>query len=248
MSLQFRFLLEKTVLPEEDRKESKMESFSYGDKTYHVDAQGFLIDYDQWDENFADGMASKSGIAEGLTKEHWDVIHSIRESFQKTGECPLVYKTCKSNGLSARAFKKLFPTGYMRGACKLAGITYRDRIVNYYGEQGPQIKQTAKEKESRAAMKRKVYRVDVFGFLVDPGDWDEDFAVAKALEMKMAGGLTKKHLKVIKYLRDSFERDKEVPTFIACCEANGLGLETLERLFPDGYQRGAVKIAGLRVI
>ena len=225
-----------------------MESFSYGDKTYHVDAQGFLIDYDQWDENFAAGMASKSRIAEGLTKKHWDVIHSIRESFQKTGECPLVYKTCKSSGLSARAFKKLFPTGYMRGACKLAGITYRDRIVNYYGEEEPQIKETAQERASRASMKEKIYRVDVFGFLVDPGDWDEDFAVAKALEMKIPGGLTKKHRKVIRYLRDSFERDKVVPTFIECCEANGLGLEELERLFPDGYQRGAVKIAGLRVI
>ncbi len=225
-----------------------MESFSYGGKTYHVDAQGFLVDYDQWDENFAEGMADKSNVGVGLTKKHWDVINFIRDSFQKTGDCPLVYKTCKSNELSAQGFKALFPTGYMRGACKLAGITYRDRIVNYYGEEDPQIKEVSKEKTTLAKMRGKVYRVDVFGFLADPSDWDEGFAVAKALEMKMPGGLTKKHHKVIKYLRDSFERDNVVPTFIECCEANGLGLEELERLFPDGYQRGAVKIAGLRVI
>jgi tRNA 2-thiouridine synthesizing protein E len=53
---------------------------------------------------------------------------------------------------------------------------------------------------------------------------------------------------VIKYLRDSFERENVVPPFIECCEANGLGLEGLERLLPDGYQRGAVKIAGIRII
>ena len=96
-------------------------------------------------------------------------------------------------------------------------------------------------------MKEKVYRVDVFGFLVDSGDWDEDFAVAKALEMKVPGGLTKKHRKVIKYLRDSFEKEKIVPTVIECCEANDIGLDDLEKLFPDGYQGGAVKMAGLRV-
>jgi tRNA 2-thiouridine synthesizing protein E len=224
-----------------------MDVFSYKNKTYHVDAQGFLLDFDKWDENFAEGMAYKLKITQGLTEKHWDVIHSIRDAYQQTGECPLVYKTCKSNALSAMGFKKLFPTGYMRGACKLAGITYRDRIVNYYGEEAPEIRQTAEEKEARARLKKKVYRVDVFGFLVDPGDWDENFAAVKAAEMKIPGGLTEKHREIIKYLRDSFQREKTVPTFIECCEVNGMELEELERLFPDGYHRGAVKIAGLRV-
>lgn len=224
-----------------------MEVFSYKDKTYHVDAQGFLLDYDQWDKNLAEGMAFESKITGGLTERHWLVISFIRESFQQTGECPLVYKTCKANGLSAKGFKQLFPTGYMRGACKLAGITHRDRIVDYYGEEAPKISRIAEEKEARARLKKRVYRVDVFGFLVDPADWDEDFAIAKAIEMKIPGGLTQEHHRIIKYLRDSFEREKTVPTFIECCEANGIELEDLEELFPDGYHRGAVKIAGLRV-
>jgi len=236
------------MLPEEDRKEPEMETVSYGGKTYHVDTQGFLVDYDQWDENFAEGMAPKSGIAQGLTEKHWDVIRSIRDSFHKTGDCPLLYQICESNELSVTDFRVLFPTGYMRGACKLAGITYRDRIVDYYGEANPQKKKVFKEKTTLAKMREKVYRVDVFGFLVDPSDWDQGFAIAKALEMKMPGGLTEKHHEVIKYLRDSFERDHVVPTFIECCEANGLVLKELQRLFPDGYQRGAVKIAGLRVV
>jgi tRNA 2-thiouridine synthesizing protein E len=31
------------------------------------------------------------------------------------------------------------------------------------------------------------------------------------------------------------------------CEANDLDIDELEQLFPDGYHRGAVKIAGLRL-
>ena len=32
------------------------------------------------------------------------------------------------------------------------------------------------------------------------------------------------------------------------CADNEVEIEDLERLFPDGYHRGAVKISGLRVI
>ena len=77
-------------------------------------------------------MALRVRIADGLTDAHWRVIHFIRREFEETGECPLVFSACKANGLSTTQFKELFPTGYMRGACKLAVITYRDRLVDYY--------------------------------------------------------------------------------------------------------------------
>ena len=31
------------------------------------------------------------------------------------------------------------------------------------------------------------------------------------------------------------------------CEANDIDLDELEQLFPDGYHRGVIKIAGLRL-
>ena len=58
--------------------------------------------------------------------------------------------------------------------------------------------------------------------------------------------LTDKHWQVINFLRQSFEKNKAVPTIYETCEACGIDLEELEELFPDGYHRGAVKIAGLR--
>lgn len=225
-----------------------MDILEYKGKSYQIDEHDFLIDYDQWDENFVRGLAPKLNISGELTEKHWDVIRFIREAFQKTGECPLVYEACKSNGLSARDMRGLFPTGYMRGACKLSGISYKDRFINYYGEPSLRLQRSPEEKERLAKLKEKVYRVDVFGFLVDPSEWDEDFAASKARETKTSGGLTKKHFTVINYLRQNFEDKKIVPTVMECCLANGLELEELEQLFPDGYQRGAVKIAGLRVV
>ncbi len=92
----------------------------------------------------------------------------------------------------------------------------------------------------------KSYEMNVRGFLVNPSEWDEEFALYKAYEMKMPK-LTDKHWQIISFLRQSFEKNRSVPTVYETCEANGIDLEELCSLFPDGYHRGAVKIAGLKV-
>ena len=223
-----------------------MPTFQFSGKSYPVDENGFLLNYQQWDRNFAQGMAPEVKISGGLSAEHWKVLQFIRDSFQRTGECPVVYQTCKANGLLIKDLKRLFPAGYLRGACKLAGITYRDRQVNFYGEAGlgPAIKSDRKPAEARAA--EKVYRVDGSGFLMDAEEWDEYFALRLAHDLKIPGGLSDQHWKVIRFLRERFEKDGIVPTLYETCEANRLELSDLERLFPDGYHRGPVRIAGLR--
>ena len=62
------------------------------------------------------------------------------------------------------------------------------------------------------------------------------------------GRLTEEHWRVLRFLRDGFARTGVVPTIYESCDANGLELDDLERLFPDGYHRGVVKLAGLRVL
>lgn len=216
-----------------------MTSFAFGGKTYAVDTEEFLSDFADWDENFARGMAPKVGIVGGLSEDHWRVIRSIRESYAETGKCPLVYETCRTNRLHIQELKQLFPAGYARGACKLAGITY----VEGYLERA-----WADELAEHVATEvpGKVYGINVRGFLVNPTDWDERFAIHRAWEMKMPK-LTDRHWQIIRYLRARFDEKNLVPTVYETCEANGLDIEELEKLFPDGYHRGAVKIAGLRV-
>ena len=66
--------------------------------------------------------------------------------------------------------------------------------------------------------------------------------------MKMPGGkLTKRHWEIIRYLRKSYYTTGKIPTICETCEANHVDLDELELLFPDGYYRGAIKLAGLRL-
>lgn len=221
-----------------------MNTLSYHGKSYDIDEKGFLVDPSQWDDGFARGMAVELEMPDGLSEKHWSVINYVRNFYRETGDCPLVYQTCRAARLSIREFRKLFPTGYLRGACLLAGITYKDRFINYYGEPGLI---TYNNRKAKTPSEEKVYRIDMQGFLLDASEWDERFAACRASELKIAGGLTDKHLKIIGYLRDSFKTKGTVPTVFECCEANEIELDALEQLFPDGYHRGAVKIAGLRV-
>ena len=69
---------------------------SFKDKKYDVDEHGFLLDFDQWDEDFATLTAAKIGLAEKLSNKHWAVIHFIRDSFYRSGKCPFVYETCRA--------------------------------------------------------------------------------------------------------------------------------------------------------
>jgi TusE/DsrC/DsvC family sulfur relay protein len=217
-----------------------MGTFTFGNKTYPVDTEEFLSDFREWDENFARGMAPKVGIISGLSEDHWKIIHFIRDTFQRTGKCPLVYETCRTNRLHLQELKRLFPAGYLRGACKLAGITYKEGYLDQ------SWLEDFAERVTEGAKEQKTYEITLEGFLVNPYDWDERFALYRAHEMKMPK-LTEKHWEVIRFLRNSFEKNNLVPTVYDTCEAVGIDLDELQRLFPDGYHRGAVKLAGLRV-
>ncbi len=217
-----------------------MTSVSFSGKIFEIDDQGFLVESGFWERAFAIGMADQVGITGGLTDKHWEIINFIREVYLRTGTCPLVFQTCKAAGLRLAEFKALFPFGYLRGACRLAGVTYREGYLGvepYSGLPGKITKTTLE----------KTYEIDILGFLVKPENWDEEYAVSKAREMKMPEGLTEWHWQIIRYLRKRFQKEGKVPTFFETCEANQLEIEDFEKLFPDGYHRGAVKLAGLRV-
>ncbi len=216
-----------------------MSTLSFGGRNYNVDTEEFILDFDEWDENFARGMAPKVGIIASLSEDHWRVVRFIRDSFKASGKCPLVYETARVNRLHAQELKKLFPAGYLRGACKLAGITYTEGYLDQSWVE------TFAEQVTTGAVE-KIYEINVRGFLINPSQWDKKFAVYRAWEMKMPK-LTDMHWKIAYYLRQIFEKDNLVPTVYDTCEAFGIDFEELQKLFPDGYHRGAVKFAGLRV-
>lgn len=216
-----------------------MKTLDYNGRQYQVDDNGFLADHHQWDENFAEGMAAFLGMTT-LSARHWKVINYIRDYFKKTGKCPLVYETCRENGLFISELKELFPTGYLRGACRVAGITYREGFQKLSWSEPT-------SREIVPQLEEKVYRVDVRGFLVKPSEWDANFAAYHAHESRIEGNLTDMHWKIINHLRDAFRKTRAIPTVYETCEAFNITILDLEKLFPEGYHRGAVKLAGLRV-
>lgn len=217
-----------------------MSTLTFKGKKYEVDALGYLLNFRGWDEDFAEGTAPGVMIRDGLTKEHWDIIYFIRDTVEQLGRCPLVYQTYKMSGLPLKRIQELFPTGYLRGACKLAGVTYKEAYIGKAGVPGC-------KDDVAPGREEKTYRVDIRGFLIDSDSWDTQYAIFKASEMGMAEPLTDRHWKIIYYLRNSYEKNNEIPTVYQTCEDNNIDLEELEKLFPHGYHRGAVKIAGLRV-
>lgn len=219
-----------------------MDILTHKGKNYSLDPTGFLLDIKEWDENFAEGMAPNLMIEKGLTKEHWDVIYFIQKKYKTTDWCPTIYETCRENNLNRRQLRNLFPTGYQRGACKLAGITLGD------SQKHEELYSTEAADALHTVAGTKTYTVDMRGFLIDPDEWDDHYAIHRADEMKIPGGkLTEKHWQVIRYLRESYRKTNQIPTVYDTCEGNNLELDDLEKLFPDGYHRGAVKIAGLRL-
>lgn len=217
-----------------------MTTIGLAGRSYEVDLEGFLVDPAAWDEDFAQRLAPAVGIRGPLSGEHWDVIRAIRQCLRDTGRCPLVYQVCRLTGFDVAGMRRLFPAGYLRGACRLAGLTFKE------GYLGTAVDRCSLP-DATAALGDKIYRVDVRGYLIDPYDWDQTYAEHKAFELKMAGGLSARHWQILRFLRSRWEREHEVPDLYATCEANDLDLDELERLFPDGFHRGALKVAGLRV-
>lgn len=253
-----------------------MSEICINSKSYIVDDEGFLMDFNQWDKAFADGLAPQLLIQGGLTAKHWEVIRFIRDWYIEKGNCPIVYHTCKKFKFRINQLKELFPTGYRRGACKLAGISYKsiyygnpdkpqllpfdpeiyltNKYVNFGNPSNPAVlpekcKSDAlpKELKKMPELSEKQYIVDVCGFLIDPDSWDEQFAIHKAYEFREMDILTEKHWQIIYFLRSRFTQNGTIPTVYDTCSHFQMEIDELADLFPDGYHRGAVKIAGLRM-
>ena len=204
------------------------------DKTYTLDQYGFLEPPEQWDEGFAQGMARLQGIYDGLTEEHWSLIAYIRDKFLVEKSLPLLVVACADNNLRLSKLKSLFPTGYFRGACRIAGLNYAFLC-------GVNIWHTY---ETASRLKPE-YEITPQGFLEHFSQWNERFAELVSSEWKLPQGLTSKHWEVIRFLRDYYQAVNNIPTVYEVCQAHNLDLANLEELFPGGYRRGACRVAGL---
>lgn len=92
------------------------------------DSEGYLVDTDDWSKEFSEMVAKEEGIT--LNDEYWSVIDYMRSYFDEHQIAPDVRHVTRNvslkNGCSKKEGKKivfdLFPYGYVKQACKIAGM------------------------------------------------------------------------------------------------------------------------------
>lgn len=90
------------------------------DRSVDVDAEGFLTDPEQWNEQIAEAIAAENGIE--LTERHWLVVRFMRERYLTTGNAPSIRSLGKESGVPVKELYQLFPKGPAKLAAKIGGI------------------------------------------------------------------------------------------------------------------------------
>lgn len=88
---------------------------------FEVTEEGFLVG----SENFCDGWILTVAADEGIktiTQEHLTVIEKLRKYYQGKGVSPVSRVFTKVTGVTMKRIYELFPSGPIKGACKMAGI------------------------------------------------------------------------------------------------------------------------------
>ena len=97
-------------------------------KDIQLDAEGYLINPEDWDHEVARELAKTEGLT--LNDDYWQVFDFIRQYYQDNQKFPEVRHTIK-HLVSEYGFNKkrakaklffMFPHGYFRQACKTSGI------------------------------------------------------------------------------------------------------------------------------
>jgi tRNA 2-thiouridine synthesizing protein E len=86
----------------------------------HVDDEGFLTVYDEWDEELAGTLAANIGIE--LTDGHWKVIRFIREDYKAKGETPTLRRVTNEAGVPTKELFELFPKKPAKKMSYIAGV------------------------------------------------------------------------------------------------------------------------------
>jgi TusE/DsrC/DsvC family sulfur relay protein len=90
-------------------------------ESVETDAEGFLTDPQQWNEQLAEQIAPENGIPE-LTDRHWLVVSFMRDRYLATGNAPSIRSLGKESGVPIKELYQLFPKGPAKLAAKIGGI------------------------------------------------------------------------------------------------------------------------------
>jgi tRNA 2-thiouridine synthesizing protein E len=101
--------------------------WNYRGKELEIDEDGFLTDWQVWEEGVAEEMAKAEDTI--LTESHWEIIKFLRDYFTKYSIAPpikmLIKEMTKNFGAdkgNQKYLYTLFPAGPAKQACRYAGL------------------------------------------------------------------------------------------------------------------------------
>jgi tRNA 2-thiouridine synthesizing protein E len=99
----------------------------YDNKQIEIDANGYLLNYLEWEKELAAVIAQLEGI--DLTPAHWEVVLFVRAFYVEYETSPAIRVLVKSLSNkfgpeigNSRYVQRLFPKGPAKQATKIAGL------------------------------------------------------------------------------------------------------------------------------
>ena len=89
-------------------------------RSVHVNDEGFLTEFDEWDETLAAELAANIGIT--LTEEHLAVLRFLRADYQVQGETPTLRRVSTVGGFDTKQLFVLFPKKPAKKMSYVAGV------------------------------------------------------------------------------------------------------------------------------
>jgi TusE/DsrC/DsvC family sulfur relay protein len=86
----------------------------------HVDDEGFLTVYQEWDDDLAKQLAAQIGI--DLTDAHWKAIRFLRADYASQGETATIRRVSTVGGIPTKALFTLFPKKPAKKMAYIAGL------------------------------------------------------------------------------------------------------------------------------
>lgn len=101
--------------------------FEFDGRTIETDAQGYLVNVEDWSESIAVELARQEGIE--LSEEHWEVVRFVREFYKEFNTSPAIRMLVKAMSQkygeekgNSRYLYRLFNKGPAKQATKIAGL------------------------------------------------------------------------------------------------------------------------------
>ncbi len=94
-----------------------------------TDAEGFLLNPQDWNEAWAQSLAAAKGLAP-LDAGHMEILHCLRELYLRAGGLPAMPHVCHLAGRSPVCLNELFPSPLV--AWRLAGLPHPGEEAKAY--------------------------------------------------------------------------------------------------------------------